>query len=141
MIWWPEPTAGDIVWCRFPPHESIPGTVKPRPALVIRTIPLEPQDGRSWVVVAYGTSQKTSRIYRDEFLITKFKHPEAYRVAGLSRDTKFCFSKVAKLPFNDTFFAPPPHAPYGETPKLGSLPPTMMSAARAAFNAKKEGAH
>jgi hypothetical protein len=141
MIWWPEPTAGDIVWCRFPPHESIPGTIKARPTLIIRAIPLEPQDRRCWVVVAYGTSQKTSRIYRDEFLISKFKHPEAYRAAGLSRDTKFCFSKVAKLPFNDIFFAPPPHAPYGETPKLGSLHPIMMSDARAAFGAKKEGTH
>ena len=141
MIWWPEPSAGDIVWCRFPVHEGIPETVKARPALVTQMIPAEPARGRCWVVVAYGTSQKTSRVYRDEFLISKLIQPEAYRMAGLSRDTKFCLSRVAKLPFNDMFFAPPPHAPFGETPKLGSLHPTLVPAARAAYDEKKDSTH
>jgi hypothetical protein len=34
--------------------------------------------------VAYGTSQKTDRLYSGEFRITKSEHPAAYASAGLS---------------------------------------------------------
>ena len=80
MRWWPEPTAGDIAWCHFP--DNIHPKPKPRPGLITST--KEDDDGRIFVSVAYGTSQKTDRLYSGEFRITKGEHPAAYASAGLS---------------------------------------------------------
>ena len=35
MRWWPEPTAGEIVWCHFP--DNIHPKPKPRPGLIVST--------------------------------------------------------------------------------------------------------
>jgi hypothetical protein len=35
MRWWPEPTAGEIVWCHFP--DNIHPKPKPRLGLIIST--------------------------------------------------------------------------------------------------------
>jgi hypothetical protein len=95
----------------------------------------EDGEGSVFVTVAYGTSQKTDRIYSGEFRITKSEHPAAYASAGLSYDTKFDLSKMLELPYNDGYFSVPPHAPYGQTPKLGTLHPSMVRIAAAAFAA------
>jgi hypothetical protein len=87
------------------------------------------------VSVAYGTSQKTDRIFSGKFLITKSEHPAAYASAGLSHDTKFDLGKLLELPYNDDYFSVPPHAPHGQIPKLGSLHPSMVRIAAAAFAA------
>ena len=87
--------------------------------------------------VTYGTSQKTHRLYRGEFRITKSEHPAAYAIAGLSYDTKFDLSKRLELPYNDAYFSIPPHAPHGQIPKLGTLHPSMVRIAAAAFTASK----
>jgi hypothetical protein len=113
MRWWPEPTAGDIAWCHFPDH--VHPKPKPRPGLI--TLTKEDDEGRLFVSVAYGTSQKTDRLYSGEFCITKSEHPAAYASAGLSYDTKFDLSKVLELPYNDDYFSVPPHAPHGQNPK------------------------
>jgi hypothetical protein len=131
MRWWPEPTAGDIAWCHFPDH--IHPKPKARPGLI--TLTKEDGEGSVFVTVAYGTSQKTDRIYSGEFRITKSEHPAAYASAGLSYDTKFDLSKMLELPYNDGYFSVPPHAPYGQTPKLGTLHPSMVRIAAAAFAA------
>ncbi len=86
-----------------------------------------------FVSVAYGTSQKTDRLYSGEFLIAKSEHPAAYSSAGLSYDTKFNLNNILELPFNDAYFSVPPHAPHGQTPKLGTLHPSMVRIAAAAF--------
>jgi hypothetical protein len=129
MHWWPEPTAGDIVWCHFP--DPIRPKPKPRPGLLVST----KVDGESmvFVSVAYGTSQKTDRLYSGEFRIAKSEHPTAYRSAGLSYDTKFNLKNILELPFNDAYFSIPPHAPHGQSPKLGTLHPSMVRIAAAAF--------
>jgi len=88
--------------------------------------------------VAYGTSQKTHRLYRGEFRITKGEHPAAYTSAGLSYDTKFDLSKTLELPYNDDYFSVPPHAPHGQNPKLGTLHPSMVRIAAAAFKSAGE---
>ena len=80
---WPEPTAGDIVWCHFP--DNIHPKPKPRPGLIVST--KEDDEGMIFVNVAYGTSQKTDRPYGGEFRISKSQHPAAYASAGLSYDT------------------------------------------------------
>ena len=131
MRWWLEPTAGDIVWCHFP--DNIHPKPKPRPGLIIST--KEDDQGVIFVSVAYGTSQKTDRLYSGEFKISKSEHPAAYACAGLSYDTKFDLGKALLLPFNDDYFAVPPHAPHGQIPKLGTLHPSMVRIAAAAYAA------
>ena len=128
---WPEPTAGDIVWCHFP--DNIHPRPKPRPGLIVAT--KVDNEGMIFVSVAYGTSKKTDRLYSGEFRIAKAEHPAAYASAGLSFDTKFDFGKTLDLPFNDTYFSVPPHAPNGQIPKLGTLHPSMVRIAAAAFAA------
>ena len=129
MRWWPQPAAGDIAWCHFP--DNIVPKPKPRPCLI--TSVMEDTDGRTFVSVAYGTSQKTNRLYRGEFRITRHEHPAAYDSAGLSYDTKFDLSKAIDLPYNDAYFSVPPHAPFGQIPKLGTLHPSMVRIAAAAY--------
>ena len=131
MRWWPEPAAGDIVWCHFP--DNIHPRPKPRPGLILST--KEDDEGKIFIRVAYGTSQKTDRLYSGEFRITKVEHPAAYASAGLSYDTKFDLRKVLELPFNSAYFSVPPNAPHGQNPKLGSLHPSMVRIAGAAFAA------
>jgi len=88
--------------------------------------------------VAYGISQKTNRLYSGEFRITKSEHAAAYASAGLSYDTKFDLSKMLELPYNDDYFSVPPHAPHGQIPKLGTLHPSMVRIAAAAFAASRK---
>lgn len=133
MHLWPEPAAGDIVWCHFPDH--INPRPKPRPGLILLTS-LD-SAGLVFVRVAYGTSQKTDRLYAGEFRIAKHEHPAAYAAAGLSFDTKFNLGKVLELPFNSDYFSVPPHAPFGQVPQLGTLHPSMVRIAAAAFAAVK----
>ncbi len=131
MRWWPEPTAGEIVWCHFP--DNIHPKPKPRPGLIIST--KVDDEENFFVSVAYGTSQKTNRLYIGEFLISKRDHSAAYASAGLSYDTKFNLKRILELPFNDDYFSVPPLAPYGQIPKLGTLHPSMVKIAAAAFSA------
>ena len=123
--------AGEIVWCNFP--GNVQAKPKPRPALIVAT--KEDDDGLVFVSVAYGTSQKTNRLYTGEFRIGKIEHPAAFASAGLSFDTKFDLRNVLELPFNDDYFSVPPHAPYGQNPKLGTLHPSMVRVAATAFSA------
>lgn len=130
MHWWPEPTAGEIVWCHFP--DNIHPKPKARPGLII--LVKEDDDGMIFVSVAYGTSKKTDRLYSGEFRIAKSEHPAAYVSAGLSYDTKFDLRNTLELPFNEAYFSIPPHAPHGQNPKLGTLHPGMVRIAAAAFS-------
>ena len=130
---WAAPVAGDIVWCHFPDH--VQPKPKPRPALILATI--VDDEGVVFVKVAYGTSQKTKRLFAGEFIIAKAKHPAAYASAGLNFDTKFNLKAVCELPFNSTYFSVPPHAPHGQTPKLGVLHPSMVRVAASAYAAAR----
>jgi hypothetical protein len=133
MRWWPEPSAGEIVWCHFP--DNIHPKPKPRPGLIVST--KVDDEGMIFVSVAYGSSQKTDRLYSGECRIAKAEHAAAYKSAGLSYDTKFDLSKVLELPFNDAYFSVPPHAPHGQNPKLGTLHPSMVRVAGAAIAAAR----
>jgi hypothetical protein len=128
---WPQPVAGDIVWCRFP--DGLSSRTKPRPTLVLKVFddvaPLYS------VQVGYGTSQKTTTLHGGEFLISKSLHPAAYEMAGLSYDTKFNLRQTLILPFTDQWFGIPPSQPHGAKPKLGTLHPSLMRAAAAAYRA------
>lgn len=109
------PQKGDLVWCFFP---EIMGSdrPKPRPAVVTGVSQVKHE-----VVVIFGTSQKTEKLYPSEFIISKSDGIEPFALSGLSYDTKFDFSKVAILPFTTEFFAKAPKKNNIPFPKLGSI--------------------
>lgn len=126
---WPQPKPGDIVWCRFP-EDLVPRPgPKPRPVLVLAVGGIE---GDTVLEVAFGTSQKTRRLYTGEFLIGP-EDGDSYRVAGLSYPTKFNLKKRLELPYTADWFAVAPGVPFGQSPKLGLLHPSLMRRARSAF--------
>jgi len=130
---WAEPTAGEIVWCRFP--DDIRPRPKPRPALILAVFD---DDAPPFVVrVAYGTSQRTTTLYRGEFAILRERNRAAYEAAGLSYDTKFDLRQALDLPYTTDWFSVPPAAPHGQTPKLGTLHPSLVRAVQAAFEASR----
>ena len=129
MKFWGEPTAGEIVWCHFP--DNINPRPKPRPALIVAVFD---NDAPPFTVrVAYGTSQKTTQLYRGEFAILQSRNPAAYAAAGLSYDTKFNLRELIDLPYTAEWFSVPPAAPHGQKPLLGTLHPSLVRAAEAAF--------
>ena len=132
--WWPEPSAGDIVWCHFP--DGVHPRCKPRPALVLVVFD---DDAPAFTVrIAYGTSQRTTALYTGEMAILKSKNPAAYAAANLSFDTKFDLRRILDLPYSTDWFSVPPAAPCGQSPKLGTLHPSMVRAVQAAFRASTE---
>lgn len=131
--WYPPPSPGDIVWCRFPQGELPAPGPKARPALVLR---VGETAGKPVVEVAYGTSQKVDTLYAGEFAIGP-SDGSAYASAGLSRPTKFDLRRTSELDYNEIWFAVPPGAPCGQTPKLGLLHPSLVRRAKAAYNAAR----
>jgi hypothetical protein len=134
MMGWPPPSPGDIVWCHFPFLPAAEPGPKPRPALVAGVRKFE--DGVT-VQVAYGTTQRTTCLRSGEFLISKDKHPVAFKQAGLAFDTKFDLKRTTELPWTDRYFKvpPAPNAAFGQTPKMGSLHASMIRALSAAHGA------
>ena len=131
--WWPEPTAGDIVWCHFP--DQINPRPKPRPALILSVFDNGAPEFE--VQVAYGTSQKTRTLYGGEFAIYRQLNAAAYEAANLSFDTKFNLKQLIDLPFSTEWFSVPPAAPNGQIPKLGVLHPSMVRTVEAAYKASQ----
>lgn len=122
MRWWLEPSAGEIVWCHFPDNLNL--KAKARPALVCQVI--IDNHKRCFVTVAYGTSKKLDRLYKNEFLLSRESCLESFYLAGLSYDTKFDLGNRVELPFNSDYFSVPPRAPFGENPKMGLLNPRLI---------------
>ena len=91
------------------------------------------------VAVVYGTSQRIDRLLSGEFAIRKAQNAAAFALAGLSFDTKFNFRQMVELPWTDAFFKVPPKALHGHNPRLGTLHPSIMLAARAAYLAATGG--
>jgi hypothetical protein len=131
LRFFPPPDPGDIVYCRFP-EKGIPRPApKPRPALVIAVGEV---DGNPHVEVAYGTSQNTDQLHSGELQISPLDG-KAYTLSGLSYPTKFDLRNRKELPYSEEWFRVPPHAPHGQTPKLGVLHPSLVRRAKAAFDA------
>ena len=126
----PLPAPGDIVWCLFPEAVGHPGP-KPRPALVLAVAPQHKA-----ITVAYGTSQKTDRLYPTEFLVDP-SDPN-FELTGLSVPTKFDMGNQVHIPFNSDWVAKAPSAlPNTPLPKLGVLPANFVKMARAAAGRRK----
>ena len=120
----------------FPYLPNLAPGSKPRPVLIVKIFDNEaPEYG---VSVAYGTSQKVDKILSGEFAIKQPADQAAYQLAGLSFDTKFSFNQTFTLPYNDTWFKPPPVATFGNTPKLGLLHPALTTRVSAAWGASKQ---
>lgn len=121
----PLPYIGDIVWCNFPEAVSptTPGP-KPRPGIVMNVIA-----SKHVVMIAYGTSQKTQRLFAGEFLIDK-----QLLTAGLSYPTKFDLSRLQLLTFDTTWFSQAPGVGANvPPPKLGIVPPAFIPVMRQAW--------
>jgi len=129
---WPPPTVGDIVWCHFPELPGLGPGPKPRPGLVLG---VETREDGIIVRVAYGTSKKVTSLKTGEFAILRDVHPAAFELAGLAFDTKFDCRQAIDLPWSVRYFKVAPHPRHGQTPKLGTLHPSVYHAAHAAFNA------
>jgi hypothetical protein len=82
----------------------------------------------------YEPSQHTDRLHSGEFLIAP-ADGAAYALSGLSYPTKFDLRNGKELSYSEEWFRAPPHAPHGQTPKLGVLHPSLVRRARAAFDA------
>ena len=78
--------------------------------------------------------KKVNQLYAGEFAITP-TDGAAYAVAGLSFATKFYLGATHELDYNELWFAVPPGAPYGQSPKLGLLHPILMRRVSAAAKA------
>lgn len=129
----PLPAPGDIVYGLFPEIKGIPSS-KPRPALVLAIVKFN--DGTSGIRVAYGTSRKANDLHAGEFAITP-ADGAAYSHAGLSFPTKFDLANQEDLPYTSEWFRVPPAHPFGQSPKLGVLHPSLVRKAQAAFNAAR----
>lgn len=119
----PLPACGDIVWAKFPQAErpGVPG-LKSRPALILFISPTD-----NAVIVAYGTSQRTEKLFRGEFVLDP--HDPGFSLSGLSVRTKFDVSRTVQLPFNSEWFDPA-HGVHinSPLPKMGTLHPSYMVA-------------
>jgi hypothetical protein len=129
---WRPPSPGDLVWCWFPELPTKAPGPKPRPALVVNVVTRA--DGFV-VQVVYGTSKRVDRLTAGQFAIRKEANPSVFALAGLAFDTKFDFKVLIELPWSDQFFKVPSRALHGQTPKLGTLHPSLIRAAKAAYDA------
>ena len=130
--WWPKPEAGDIVWCHFPHLPNLEPGPKPRPAVVVSVKERLGSQKSYRVFVAYGTSQKTTALYKGEFLLRN-DQSSAFQLSGLSFDTKFSFSNSVELDFSSQWFKIPSAAASAQIPKIGVLHSAYAKAAYAAY--------
>lgn len=110
----PLPNIGDTLW--FSPKSMGPYWPKDRPCVVIGVSELKHE-----VLVAFGTSKKTNKLYPSEFLISRTDGDEVFDVSGLSHDTKFDVAKSIILPFTTEFFGRAPRKNNVPSPKMGSI--------------------
>ncbi|WP_242689500.1 hypothetical protein [Photorhabdus cinerea] len=85
------------------------------------------------LVVAYGTSQKTDKIYLGEFIIPT-TDPD-FDLTGLAYDTKFNLNHRLKLYYTSEWFnvAPPRRSfPAPVSPRMGILPASYYDVVRKA---------
>lgn len=129
----PLPAPGDIVWCNFPQTLGNPGP-KPRPALVVAVA-----TAQHAVKIAYGTSQKTNKLYPGEFVLDPAD--AGFSDSGLATCTKFDLGQTVTVPFDSDWFSPSPGiTPSTPLPKMGVLHPSYMPALQTAvrqLNASK----
>lgn len=105
---------------------------EPRPGLILEVF--NDHAPQFEVLVAYGSCQKVNQLYGGEFAITA-RDVSAFTIAGLSYPTKFNLKRRIELPYIESYFQVPPGAPFGQSPKLGTLHPSLMRRVSAAWAA------
>ncbi|WP_439894968.1 type II toxin-antitoxin system PemK/MazF family toxin [Pseudomonas syringae] len=123
----PLPSEGDILLAKFPLVESLgsPGP-KCRPVLVLSYSAADHS-----VIVAYGTSVRTDKLFPGEFLLDPLD--PGFSLSGLSYRTKFNLARVVQLPFDSDWFTPVSSVYVSSPlPKLGVLHPSYAAAYLAA---------
>ena len=133
-VWWPEPEAGDIVWCHFQHLPKLDPGPKPRPALIVTVKEREQSKIGCRVFVVYGTTKNTAALHKGDFLIRN-DQSAAFALSGLSFDTKFCFSNAVELELSSDWFKILNAKSNLKTPKLGVLHSVYAKAAYAAYTA------
>ena len=78
-------------------------------------------------------------MHSGEFTLSSTGNRAAYNMAGLSYDTKFDLKRAIDLPYTSEWFAVPPAAPHGQTPKLDTMHPFLMLALQATYRAAMQG--
>ena len=131
---WQPPTVGDFVWCWFPEAPDTAPGPKARPA---RVVGVEIRDDGVVVKVVYGTSQRVDRPKVGEFSIVRSRNPVAFALSGLAYDSKFDFKVIVDLHWSGEFFKVSPRPSYGQTPKLGTLHPSLLRTVQAAYEGAK----
>ena len=116
-----EPSRWDIVYGKFPYREApaSPG-LDAHPCLVLDVF-RDKASKAPWVIVAFGTSRKVRDLHSGQFAWLP-EHGAAFSKSGLTNPTKFSLARdrVAKLPYNDDWFAPPPQVRQWQThPRIG----------------------
>ena len=129
---WPQPLAGDIVWCHFSQDLTVSPADKPRPGLILEVF--SDHAPQYAALVAYGTSQKVNQLFGGEFALTALDR-SAFTIADLSYPTKFNLKRRVELPYIEAYFQVPPGAPFGQSPKLGTLHPSLIRRVSAAWAA------
>ena len=102
-----------------------------------KCVPLKQQAFYSFRPVR-GCDSKLTKQYGGEFTLSRGGNLTAYDMTGLSYDTMFDLKRAVDLPCTSERFAVPPAAPHGQTPKLGTLHPSLMLAPQAAYRAATE---
>lgn len=94
------PAPYDIVWCRFPYHDSLgePGP-KARPALVRNVA--QTSDGYGEVHLVYGTTHMKHNFRKYDFVVSNAAEMDA---CGLYRATRFDLDKIAWIPWAEEWF-------------------------------------
>lgn len=114
----------------FPYHgKSWESRPKPRPALVIAVSP-----EHHVVKVVYGTSQKTDKIYKSEFVLKKAD--ANFSDSGLAFDTKFDMNMAVTIPYDSEWFDLAPVQPGQKpttNPKMGVLHLSYLPAVKTAM--------
>ncbi|MCY1366369.1 hypothetical protein D9M69_532620 [compost metagenome] len=85
------------------------------------------------MIIAYGTSQRTDKLYPGEFVLDP--QDDGFHLSGLSVRTKFDLSRTVQVPFDSAWFDPAPGVHIqSPLPKMGTLHPSYMVAANEAYN-------
>lgn len=86
------PNPGAILFARMP-DAGYAARSKLRPVIVIATTE---RNGLTYLIVVKGTSQHSDEVYRGEFVV---RSEADLKVCGLSKPTKFQFSRVEEIPY------------------------------------------
>ena len=118
---------------REPSYISSPGTYDQKH--IVRT-------GKLRDCIAYGPGILDLAHQPDEYVgiqaledSAKVMALAAFKLSGLSFDTKFSFSNTVELDYSSQWFKVPPLAPCGQLPKIGVLHAAYARAAYAAYQA------